>query len=109
MKQVKAFIHRARVSDVLHALEDAGFKRVSLFDVKALFHAMDARERVYSVAFGDQVSAEVQMELFCEDQDVPRAVDVFREAGRTGKPDAGRIYVSVVESAWVIDGEAKGS
>jgi len=41
MKQVKAFIHRNRVSDVLHALEDAGFRQVSLFDVKALLHAMD--------------------------------------------------------------------
>ena len=109
MKQVKAFIHRARVSDVLHALEDAGFKQVSLFDVKALFHAMDARERVYSVAFGDQVSAEVQMALFCEDPDGTRAVDTYRTVGRTGQADAGRVYVSAVESAWVIDGEAKGS
>lgn len=36
MKQIKAFIHRNRVSDVLHALEAAGFDRVSLFDVKGL-------------------------------------------------------------------------
>ena len=109
MKQVKAFIHRNRVSDVLHALEDAGFRHVSLFDVKALLHAMDASERVYSVAFGDQVSAEVQMELFCEDPDVPRAVDTFRTVGRTGQADAGRVYVSAVESAWVIDAETRGS
>jgi len=49
------------------------------------------------------------MELFCEGPDVTRAVDTFRTVGRTGQADAGRVYVSAVESAWVIDGEAKGN
>lgn len=35
MKQIKAFVHRNRVSDLIHALEAAGFQRLSLFDVKA--------------------------------------------------------------------------
>ena len=97
MKQIKAFVHRNRVSDLIHALGAAGFRRLSLFDVKGLLRAMSAREQEYSVALGDQVISEVQMELFCEDADVARAVEIFRQVGRTGKADAGWIYVSAIE------------
>lgn len=105
MKQIKAFVHRNRVSDLIHALEAAGFQRLSLFDVKGLLRALSAREQEYSVAFGDQVISEVQMELFCEDAEVDRAVEIFRRVGRTGRQHAGWIYVSVVDAAWPI-GEA---
>jgi len=36
MKEVKAIIHRGRVVDVIHALEDAGFRYLSVSDVKGL-------------------------------------------------------------------------
>ena len=103
MKQIKAFVHRNRVSDLIHALEAAGFRRLSLFDVKGLLRALSAREQEYSVEYGDQVTSEVQMELFCEDADVARAVEIFRSLGRTGKTDAGWIYVSAVEQSIPID------
>ena len=102
MKQIKAFVHRNRVSDLIHALHAAGFQRLSLFDVKGLLRALSAREQQYSVEFGDQVVSEVQMELFCEEADVSRAVDVFRQVGRTGRTDAGWVYVSDVEQAMAI-------
>lgn len=104
MKQIKAFVHRNRVSDLIHALGAAGFQRLSLFDVKGLLRALSAREQEYSVEFGDQVINEVQMELFCEDSDVARAVGIFRQVGHTGRPDAGWVYVSPVEQAFAIDG-----
>jgi len=37
------------------------------------------------------------MELFCEDDDVARAVEIFRRVGNTGRAEAGWIYVSQVE------------
>lgn len=103
MKQIKAFVHRNRALDLIHALEDAGFRRLSLFDVKGLLRALSAREQEYSVEFGDQVLSEVQMELFCEETDVARAVEIFRSVGRTGKPDAGWIYVSPIEQSIPIN------
>ena len=102
MKQIKAFVHRNRVSDLIHALEAGGFKRLSLFDVKGLLRALSAREQQYSVEFGDQVINEVQMELFCDDDDVPRAVEIFQRIGRTGHPEAGWVYVGNVEQAITI-------
>ena len=72
MKQIKAFVHRNRVADLIHELEAAGFRRLSLFD---------------------------------EDDEVARAVEIFRRVGRTGRAEAGAVYVSPVEQAFVIDGE----
>ena len=107
MKQVKAFVHRNRVSDLIHELGAAGFQRLSLFDVKGLLRALSAREQQYSVEFGDQVINEVQMDLFCEDDDVARAVEIFQRIGRTGRPDAGWVYVSSVEQAFAIDNASR--
>ena len=103
MKQIKAFVHRNRVSDLIHALAAGGFKRLSLFDVKGLLRALSAREQQYSVEFGDQVINEVQMELFCEDSEVAKAVEIFRQVGRTGHTDAGWIYVSTLEQSIPIN------
>ena len=102
MKELKAFVHRNRVSDLVHALEAAGFKRLSLFDVKGLLRALSAREQQFSVEFGDQVISEVQMELFCEDDELPRAVEIFQRVGRTGRAEAGWLYVSHVEQTIAI-------
>lgn len=103
MKQIKAFVHRNRVTDLIHALEAAGFQRLSLFDVKGLLRALSAREQQYSVELGDKVINEVQMELFCEDDDVAKAVEIIRTVGRTGHADAGWIYVSKIEQSMPIN------
>ena len=102
MKQIKAFVHRNRVADLIHALEAAGFRRLSLFDVKGLLRALSAREQQYSVEFGGQIISEMQMELFCEDAEVERAVAIFRQVGRTGHAEAGWVYVTDVEQAFPI-------
>lgn len=102
MKQIKAFVHKNRVPDLIHSLEAAGFRKLSLFDVKGLLRAISAREQEYSIDLGDRVISEMQMELFCEDEDVDRAVEIFHRVGRTGRRDAGWIYVASVEQAFAI-------
>ncbi|BCT93903.1 hypothetical protein LYSHEL_29300 [Lysobacter helvus] len=102
MKLIKAFVHRSRVSDLIHALGAAGFQRLSLFDVKGLLRALDAREQEYSVQLGDLVVSEVQMELFCEAERVEQAVELFRRVGWTGRGDAGWVYVIPVDQSVAI-------
>ena len=103
MKQVKAFVHRNRVSDLIHALDAAGFRRLSLLDVKGLLRALSAREQEYSVELGEKVVSEVQIEVFCEDADVARATDIIRRVARTGHADGGWIYVSTIEQSMPIN------
>ena len=107
MKEIKAFIHRNRISDVVHALKAAGFRDISVIDVKGMLKALDSQEQRYSVEIGEKVITEVKLELVCEVADVERAVTIIRENGRTGQKNAGWVYVSEIESAYPIDeGEA---
>lgn len=41
MKQIKAFIHRNRVADVVGALKGRGYNHLSIVDVKGLLEALD--------------------------------------------------------------------
>ena len=107
MKEVKAFVHRHCVSDLLRGLRDSGFERVSVFDVKGTLHALSAREQRYSVELGEPVVEEMQIELCCDDAQVAGAVEVIRRHGRTGRADAGWIYVSGIEQAIEIGGEER--
>ena len=109
MKQIKAFIHRARVGDIVHALEAAGHRQLTVFDVKGLLQAVSNRESQYSIALGEKVTSEVQLELVCPDDDVERAVQLIRTLGRTGQPVSGWVYVSPVDLALPIEGgDGKG-
>jgi nitrogen regulatory protein PII len=102
VKQIKAFIHRNRLGDLIHALSAAGFRQVSLFEVKGLLRAISAREQEYSVELGDKVISEVQVEVFCKDVEAPLAVEIIRRTARTGHAEAGWVYVSTVDEAWPI-------
>ena len=46
MKEVKAFIHRNRIADVVHALKTAGFRNISVIDVKGMLKAELKRRNV---------------------------------------------------------------
>jgi nitrogen regulatory protein P-II 1 len=104
MKEVKAFIHRGRVVDIIHALEEAGFRYLSVTDVKGLLQALSAQEQTYSMELGERVTKQIKLEVFCEDDQAERAVQLIRQHGRTGQSVAGWVYQSTVDQAWPIDG-----
>ena len=106
MKQIKAFIHRNRAADVIHALKCAGYANLSVVDVKGMLAALDAKEREYSIELGEETITEVKLELVCEDGQVDEAVRLIKENGRTGQARAGLIYVSEVCGVHVIGDDA---
>lgn len=107
MKEIKAFIHRNRIADVLHALKDshfcAGRCNLSINDVAGTLQALDSRERNYSIELGEGVITEVKLELICEDERVDEAIALIRDNARTGQPLAGWIYTVDISSAIAID------
>lgn len=103
MKEVKAYVHRGRVADIVHALEAAGFRDLAVFDVKGLLRALSAREQDYSIELGEKVTSEIRLVLVCEDGQVDRAVQLIRHHGRTGQRVAGWVYVCPIEQSWPIE------
>jgi len=96
MKEVKAFIHRARAAEAVRALIKGGFSNLSLVDVKGMLEAIGTQEREFSTEFGLNVVTEVKLELVCEDDQTPTAIDLIRQHAKTGKDVSGLIFVSDV-------------
>ena len=103
MKEIKAFIHRNRITDVIHALKGAGFGNLSIVDVKGTLKALDDKEQDYSVELGTAIITEMKLELVCEEQRMDDAIQLIREHGRTGQEDAGWVYVIDIDQAIRIE------
>lgn len=102
-REIKAYIHRNRVADVVNALAHAGLKNLTVIDVQGMLQALDGKEQHYSVEIGQKVVTEVKLELVCEAKSqCAQAVEIIREHGKTGQPTAGWIFVTEILSATEI-------
>lgn len=98
-KEVKAFVHRKRVADVVGALYNANFRNLTVVDVQGLLEALDSNEQEYSVQIGQKVVTEVKLEVICEDESrTAEAISLIREHAKTGQPNAGWIYVTELQA-----------
>jgi len=110
MKEIKAYVHRNRIGDVISALKSTaawsvngnGEHNLTVYMVKGSLVPLDDDERHYSLDLGDEVVNEYKLELHCEDIHVEDLVDAIRRAGRTGQPNSGWIYVTDIASAVAI-------
>jgi nitrogen regulatory protein P-II 1 len=105
VKEIKAFLHRNRIADVVHVLTAAGFRNISLIDVKGMLKALDQQEQEYSIEIGEMVITEVKLELVCRPDQVNQAVALIRENGRTGHMDGGWVYVTNIDVSYPISGD----
>lgn len=102
MKEIKAFVHRNRAGDVLRALRQAGFRHLTISDVKGTLSPLDSKEQDYSVELGESVITEVKLELVCETEQVPAAVRLILENARTGRSDSGVVYISQIDQIYHV-------
>ena len=102
MKEIKAYVHRTRVADVIAALkatpswaaaEPGQQHNLSLYVVKGSLVPLDDKERRYSVELGEEIVDEYKLELHCADDQVDEFVNAIVAAARTGQTNAGWIYV----------------
>ena len=78
-REVKAFVHRNRIADVVDALYQAGFRNLTVIDVQGLLKALDSKEQRYSVEIGQKVITEVKLELGCEGETrTAEAIELIR-------------------------------
>lgn len=106
MKRITALLHAHRMSDIVHALEAAGERRISVVHAAGLLPASSAREQQYSVELGERVTQEIQLDVFCEDDRLDALLALIRRHGRTGRENSGWIFVGNVERGIAIEDEA---
>lgn len=94
MKEIKVFIHRSSIADVIRALKSGGFERMSVVDVKGMLDALSEDEREYSLELGQEVITETKLEVFCENERLEDALEIIRKNATTSQQVSGWIYVS---------------
>lgn len=106
MKLIKAFLHHVRTSAVIEALADAGYRNITLQDVRGMLKPITENERDYSAEAGGLVISEVRLSLVVEDSEVDAVTSIIRTVGRVGQQDhvCGYVYVSPVEQVLPIGG-----
>ncbi len=99
MKEIKAYVRIRMIEQVVRALEEAGFRNMTIIDVSALGRLADAKETKYSIEFVERYSKMAKIELACGDKDVNRVVEVIQKSACTHQPGDGIIFVAPVERA----------
>ena len=97
MKLIKAFIHHVRTAAVVEALADAGYRNLTLQDVRGMLKPITEYEQDYSAEAGGLVISEVRLSLVVEDSEVEAVTSIIRSVGRVGSGISGYVYVSPVE------------
>ncbi len=103
MKLIKAFLHHVRVSAVVDALGDAGYRNITLQDVKGTLKPLSESEQDYSTE-GGLVISEVKLSMVCEDAEVDAVTAIIRSVGRIGSHISGWIYIIPVDQVLPIGG-----
>lgn len=104
MKLITAFLHHVRVTEVVDALNDAGYRNIVLQDVKGALKPLDEFEISYSVEARFVIS-EVKLSVVSDDAEVEKITSIIRDKGRIGPEISGWVYVSHIEQALPIGGD----
>lgn len=107
MKEIKAYIHRNRVAEVISALKSSvawttvgdDEHNLTAYMVKGSLVPLDEGERRFSVELGDEVINEYKLELHCSEDHVDELVKIIVASARTGRANSGWVYVMDVVSA----------
>ena len=108
MKEIKAYVHRSRVADVIAALKaapawaaavKASRHNLAVYMVKGSLLPLDDEERHYSLDLGDEVVNEYKLELLCEDTEVEELVQAICRAAHTGLAHSGLVTVTTLAQA----------
>lgn len=102
MRLIKAYVRPETVNRVVHALDGEGIGHVTATHVRSLGHAgvgVDPKHRDLSVESGTWYTEMVKLEVVCTERDLDQLLTVIREAGRTGQPGDGIVFVTRIERA----------
>ncbi|MEX1138687.1 MAG: P-II family nitrogen regulator [Bacteroidota bacterium] len=99
MKELKAYVRVNVLNDVVHVLERAGFKSMTIIDVSALGNLADPEKSEYSLEFVEKYSKMAKIEMVCRDEDVEKALDIIKKRGCTHQHGDGIVFVSDVVRA----------
>lgn len=99
MKEIKVYLRKERVDEVVHALRAAGVTHMTVNHVRALGSGVDPKHFGVSFETGTTYTEKAKLEFVCSEQQVDALVPVIQAAARTGQPGDGIVFVSPIDGA----------
>src|SRR5438093_11414117 len=96
MKEIKAYVRRDEINDVVEQLQRAGAPGVSVIEIHPVGYGYEANPfEPHGARLVDRYRylAIVKLEIMCADAQVDRLVDLIQASCRTGSPGDGMIFV----------------
>ena len=111
MNEIKAYVRRSQVNQVVASLERAGAPGITLVEVHPVGYGYEPD--YFEAQFDDAIKRYrlwqvVKLEVVCADKDTDRLVRAILEAARTGQPGDGMVFVSEVSRAVRVRDGASG-
>lgn len=108
MREVKAYLRKEKVDDVVRALRDHGIEHLTISHVRSFGTGVDPRHQRVSFEAGTTYTEKAKLEFVCSEPEVEHLVPVIRAHAITGEPGDGVIFVSPVDYALKIRTGAEG-
>lgn len=99
MKKIEALIRPERLDQVKKALEEKGVVGMTVIEVLGRGEQKGIKLQYRGRTMEVDLLPKLKLELFVSDEDVDPVMKTICEAGRTGKPGDGRIFVLPVEKS----------
>jgi nitrogen regulatory protein P-II 1 len=97
MKLITAIIKPFKLEEVKDALKHVEINGMTVTEVQGFGRQAGHTEVYRGTEYKIDFVPKARIELLCEDEDVPRIIDLITETARTGKIGDGKIWVGPIE------------
>ena len=108
MTKVTGIVRIGLVGEIIHTIEEAGCRCLSVVDICGLGDLLDPERERISFEYEGYYMKMSRIEVLCRDEDVQTLVEIFKRYGHTNHPGDGVVYVSPVERAAKIRSGEEG-
>ena len=108
MKMIIAIIRPHKLDDVHHNLQDAGFRGITITEVKGYGRQKGHREIYRGAEYKIEFVPKIKIELVCTDNSVEKAVSIIVNTSKTGEVGDGKIFITPIEEVIRVRTEETG-
>ena len=99
MKKIEAIIRQEKFDEVKNALANAGFPRITVYDVKGRGRQKGISLSYRTTEYRVDMLPKMKIELIVEDSQLEKAVSTILKVAKTGNIGDGKIFVLHAEEA----------
>lgn len=99
MKKIEAIIRPHKLDEVRDALQEAGFRGLTVTEVKGYGRQMGHSEIYRGSEYTINFLPKIKLEIVCADSKIDKAVDIIIKFAKTGEVGDGKIFISTVDEA----------